>query len=388
MMRSLISGLWGMAFLFTCTLNANAGPVAAGYAIYGGGDVSVNDNVVGGLVGSNQNVTLGSFDTIAGAVGGGSLLNSLGSSTINGPVTFNGNVQTGGITYNGTINAGGNVSLGSFYTSKDIVAGGNVTLNGGFSSTTGNVLAGGNFQLTTFGVVNGNVTANGTITNNGTISGTQTAHAGVPVNPATFTVPTLPAPANFTPGTTNISGTVNLAPGSYGAVEATAFHTLTLSHGNYYLKSLQLDGSTNLQFDLSNGPINVYVQGDISGTAFTNLSVKAPGSSTFQPIFGNSDVPNTAVEALASEVFFETLGNVNNGNPFASGLFGTIYAPDGNITDTASVIGSLVAGGTISVGSGTVYYVGLAVPEPTGLALFGLGAAGLALRNWRRRRSA
>jgi hypothetical protein len=384
-MRVLPAILVGSAFFLLSLSEAAAGPFPTGYAIFGGGDVSVNDSVVGGLVGSNNNVTLGSFLTIDGAVGGGSFLNSLGSSTVNGPVTFNGNVQTGGITYNGAINAGGAVNLGAFYHSVGIVAKGDVTLNGGFSSTTGNVLAGGNFALTDSGVVNGNVTANGTITNNGTISGTRTPNAGVPVNPATFTPVTLPAAANFTPGTTNISGTVNLAPGKYGNVVASTFNTLTLTHGNYYLNSLQLEGSTTLQFDLSQGPINVFVTGDISGTAFTSLNVKAPGSSTFQPIFGTNNLPNPAVEALASEVFFETLGDVNDGNPFGSSLFGTVYAPNGNITVTAPVIGSLVAGGTVSVGSGTVYYVGLTVPEPGSMILFGIGAGGAAVRSWRRR---
>jgi filamentous hemagglutinin len=365
---------------------AQAGPFPTGFAVFGGGDVTINDNVRGGMVGGNQNVTVGSFLTIDGAAGGGSLLNSLGGTTINGPVTFNGNVQTGGNTYNGAINAGGSVTLGAFFKSQGITANGDVSLAGA-SSVTGNILTGGN--VTNSSAITGNVTANGTITNHGTISGTQTAHAGVPVNPATFAPVSLPAAANFTPGTTNVTGTANLAPGKYGAVEVTTFHTLTLSAGNYFLKSLQLDGSSNLQFDLSKGPINVFVQGDISGTAFTNLSVKAPGSSIFQPIFGSNNTPNPAVEALAADVFFETLGNVDNGNPFGSSLFGTIYAPNGNITDTASVIGSLVAGGTISVGSGTVFYVPLSsVPEPTSITLFGVAALGFAGHVWRRKRLA
>src|SRR5579859_467715 len=92
------------ALLLLTGSSAVAGPFPGGYAIYGVGDVNINDNVSGGLVGSDHNVTLGSFLTIDGAAGGGSFLNSLGSSTVNGPITFNANVQTGGITYNGAIN--------------------------------------------------------------------------------------------------------------------------------------------------------------------------------------------------------------------------------------------------------------------------------------------
>src|SRR5262245_39107713 len=108
--------------LLVCLLTGQQGSAEplAGYAVFGNGNVLINSNVSGCLVDRYRDVTLGSFVTIAGATGGGSFLNILGSSTVNGPVTFNGNLLTGGITYNGPINAGGNVSLGAFYQSQGI----------------------------------------------------------------------------------------------------------------------------------------------------------------------------------------------------------------------------------------------------------------------------
>src|SRR5262245_26640114 len=116
-MRLPRAALVAATIAFLSTTTADAGPFPTGFAVFGNGDININGNVSGGLVGSNHDVTLGSFDTIDGAAGGGSFLNSLGASTVNGPVTFNGNVTTGGVAYNGAVNATGDVNLGVGYRS-------------------------------------------------------------------------------------------------------------------------------------------------------------------------------------------------------------------------------------------------------------------------------
>jgi hypothetical protein len=175
-----------------------------------------------------------------------------------------------------------------------------------------------------------------------------------------------------------------LAPGSYGDLHLPVFSgTLTLTSGNYYFTSFALDGAfTTLNFDLSKGPINVFVTGDVTFGDF--LTITANGT----PVFNPDGSPNTAVESLASKVFFETLGNGVLANPFGGPFFGTLEAPNGNIdTSFGAVIGSLLAGGEVTTGAfAPVYYVGsdrllAAVPEPSTLVLGGIGAiAGLLYR--------
>src|SRR5262245_28924711 len=66
-------------------------------------------NVSGGLIGSNNDVFVGTFSHLAGATGGGSFINGpLGGVTITGPVTFNNNVTINfSSNVSGPINAGG-----------------------------------------------------------------------------------------------------------------------------------------------------------------------------------------------------------------------------------------------------------------------------------------
>jgi hypothetical protein len=389
--------------LFACPA-ATAGPLSD-YAVFGGTSVNVHDAVPVGLTGSNGTVTVGFVNTPFGGLAGGTL--NANGVTVNGPTTFSGDLNAVFATFNGPINTGGNVSFSSFTNTQNITAKGNVILGGGFSTTTGNVLAGGNFTLPTFGSVIGNVSANGSVTvqgvasvngnvtfgttlsNAGTITGT-TTQGTVAVNPTPFTPVTLTAD-KFTSGGQNISAgafsTTTLAPGSYGNVNINgAFSTLNLSAGDYFLNSLLLNGTT-LNLDLTKGSINVFVTGDINlqgGSVFVNGL----------PAFING-VPNPAVQALAAQVFFESLGNIVNGSPFGIGFFGTLFAPDGNIsTSFGPDIGSLIAGGDVSTGSfSPVFFVPSdrlnsqpqeTIPEPGTLTLWGV--AGLSLLGFRRLR--
>jgi hypothetical protein len=374
------------ALVLALTSSATAGPLD-GVAVFGGKSADIQNNVVGGLSASNGNVNVGAFVTADG-LAGNTLTGGSGFVVINGPVTFNGDISASPFSFagtiNGPINSGGNIGLSA--TTGDITATGNVSLQ--FATTNGNILAGGNVSVAAFSKVNGNVTANGSISTSsgGQITGTSTPFAGVPVNPAHYTPITLTAD-KFTAGGANVTTGVNLAPGSYGNLNIPSFGgTLTLSGGDYFFNSFHIEGAFDtLNFDLSKGPINVFVTGDISFSDFLTVTVNGV------PAFINNG-PNPANEALASQIFFETLGDVKDATPFGSNLFGTLYAPNGNITTAfGAVIGSLIAGGDVSNGFiSPVYYVGsdrllqAGVPEPSTLALGLVAALGLiGFRYWR-----
>jgi hypothetical protein len=366
--------LTAAALVLALTSPAPAGSLG-GVAVFGGNSADIENNVSGGLSVSNGNVNVGAFVTADG-LSGNTLTGGSGFVVINGPVTFNSDISGSPFgfsgTINGPINSGGNVGLNA--TTQNITAAGNVNLQ--FDTTNGNILAGGNVSVAAFSVVNGNVTANGSISTSsaGQISGTVTQFAGVPVNPVPYAPITLTAD-KFTAGGSSITTGVNLPPGSYGDLNIPGFGgTLTLSAGNYFFTSFHIDGAFDtLNFDLSKGPINVFVTGDISFGSF--LTVTVNGTAAFI-----NNGPNPANESLASQVFFETLGNVNDGNPFGSNFYGTLFAPNGDITTAfGAIIGSLIGGGNVTNGfESPVFYVGsdrlTAIPEPPSLVL-GLAAA-------------
>jgi hypothetical protein len=171
-------------------------------------------------------------------------------------------------------------------------------------------------------------------------------------------------------------------------------NTVSLSAGNYYFTSIQsllpFNFGNTLNLDLSGGPINIFVSGDVNLGLGTGGGVLVNG----QSVADFSGNPNKTVEPLASEVFLESLGNVTVSGQF----FGTIFTPEGNIDPNGvTVIGSLIAGKTASdpsnVNTVNVYSVPAhrfqelaAVPEPASFTLLDLGALGLLGYGWRRRK--
>ncbi len=370
------------------------------FALFGNNGVTLSfANVNSGLVGSNGGVTINPLSTVQGLRGGGSLT-VVGSTTVNGPVTFNGNVTLGNfITVTGPVNAGGNVTTEA--NTGAITAGGNVT--GTFNVVNGNVLANGNFTGGAFTQVLGDVGANGnvtiasgfsvytgSVTHGGTFAGDPTRIPGgvmqglVSVNPVAFVAVPLPPADSFSaggalvllPGFTSTS----LAPGSYGQLIITgAFNTLTLTAGDYFFTSIVGGGAVNFNLDLSGGPINLFVTGNVTLGTFTTFTING------QP-FASAD------PSLASQVFLETLGGYTQGQ--ASDFFGTIFAPNGNIVfgGFTRLTGSAISGNqVVSSGSVTVNHVasdrftGTVIPEPSTLVLAGLGVVGLGGWTWRRR---
>jgi cytoskeletal protein CcmA (bactofilin family) len=403
-MRHIVMAL---ALLGTWPLTAAADPITD-FGVFGNKGVSFPGavNVSGGLIGSNKDVLVGTFSHLNGATGGGSFLNGpLGGVTINGPVTFNNNVTIHfSSSVSGPINAGGTVFLGgNGSTYGPVTAKGSVT--GEFPVTiNGNVLTGGNFTIGPFGKVNGNVTANGTVTLNGSqVTGVVTANAMTTVTPLSFSPVAVPGADKFSAGGQDIVlstfQNIALAPGSYGKLSLGGTNNVQLRSGDYFFTSIEsrtpFNFGNSLSLDLSNGPINIFVTGNIDLGTGTGGNIFVNGL----PAFMGLGQPNPAVnQALAGDVFLETLGNFTGNGVF----FGTIFTPNGDINPTGlTVIGSLLAGGFVAdidprfadVQTLTVYSVPAnrfisqqepIVPEPSTFALGCLIALGLSCVHLRR----
>ncbi len=361
------------------------------YSLFGARGIFLRGATVnGGVVGSNNDVNVGGFSSFTALAGGGEL-NAQGPN-VAGDVTFNGNVSLGGATVGGSIDSGRDVSLTSFARVHNITAKGDVNFNG--SALDGNVVAGNNFSLGTFVTLNGNVAANNNVIINGStiqgnvtygntlyfdtfggsIKGTQTVGA-VTANPRPYSPVTLPPAAQFTAGGPNLTSGGSqlnpLAPGSYGDIHLASFQDLYLRPGNYYFSSLEILNSQNIHLIglTAQDHINVFVTGNITEGALSDTIINGKSFASADP-------------TLARGVLFETLGNFRQDSLGADNIFGTIFAPNGDITfgQFSHVDGSVLAGGRVFSGPGFVenFAPSTSVPEPPALVMtaIGLGAAG------------
>jgi autotransporter-associated beta strand protein len=265
---------------------------------------------------SGTSVTVQSFSTIKGNV------YSAGNIDIGAAFGWTPQNQSGSFFSRGSINV---ASSGSTVVNGNLVANSNITI------------------ASTFPTINGNLQYGGTGTG-GTVTGTRLQF------PDSVPSLTFPTPTTFTPGTTNIAATSNqvLAPGSYGAITFPNTTTLTLSSGDYYIRSLSSPstsfGLQRLNLNLTNGPIRVFASEDIS-IATWNLEVYVNG----QSIPYNSLVPIAEQSRLASMVLFQTNQNFSVSGAFNT-FFGNIHAPNGTVTATPYLRhGSIIAGGAVTV---------------------------------------
>ncbi len=272
----------------------------------------------GGSVASNGDINLGGSSQVGGVDGAGDLIG--GTSVVADHITVNGDVSLGGSTHVlYDVNAGGLISTGSsvvigFSGAGNAVAGGDVTLIGG-NKVYGNVDSGGNVALTVSTThVYGNVTAAGTITGPGVVDGTKTP-GGVPTPPLTYTPISLPAATPFSSGGSDITTNpgpagMTLSPGSYGDFNIVSAQTsFTFTAGDYYFDSFNYQSTyPALHFDVSGGPIRVFVTGDVTFRASATIDV---------------------IGGTAADVYLETHGNFRiNG---ATVWNGTVFAPNGEI---------------------------------------------------------
>jgi hypothetical protein len=385
--------------------NAAHGGFANDYAVFGGHSLTFEGfaKVSGGPAGSNGDVIhqggIGYFDSLRG----GGALNPApptawnARQNVGGDVVFNGGVRFNDLsTVNGSVHSGGAATVASV--GGNVVAGGPVSVQI-YNDVGGNIVSGGNVSLLTGVNVTGNVGANGdvavgqsahvagTVTLTGNL--TQGAFSSVggtvkgSVSPApqAFAPVALPPATVFTSGGANVTlntfDNVTLQPGKYGALTLGGATDLHLSGGNYYFDSISSTGTfLDLYLDLTHGPINVFVTGDVEFKRVT-------------PHVNGGDY-KVADSSLAGDVYLESHGNVTMSGEF----FGSIYSPDGDVTTgtIGAVTGSIIAGRDAVIGSatnvadGTTTYVAsaylaAAVPEPSGMMIGVIGLLGARRRN-------
>lgn len=272
----------------------------------------------------------------------------------------------------------------------DFFAQGDVMVTGGLHDFDGSLSANGSISFETdFGVdVTGDATYGNSISTNAS-----SIVAGA-ITQTLDTVPTigLPPVRTFSVGPENYSelpgeDVVVLAPGAYRNVSLTSqTDELHLSSGDYYMRRLDTWISTELHLDLTNGPINVYVENDVFLESGLTIFVNG------EEVSHTSVTPPVNV-GLASDVTFEVHGDFTIDDGFLSSFFGTVYTPFGDIlVDTQGFYGSMISGRGIR---GDFYIehmpsnrlAGPAVPEPATYAMAMLGLMGLGAISWRRKRA-
>ena len=276
--------------------------VLADYVVFGEIQAVVEKNsaMTKGLLGSNGDVSVGKHSTTQAIAGGGSLdLDK--KSLVQGEVLFNGAVVIG------------KESL----LEHDLDAGDGVTIE---KHTTIN----GEVTSAAAVGVGANVTVLGGIVEFG--------------SPSSFTTVTMPSPTVIVTDPdndveTDPDTTVTLAPGHYGDLDLGKNNELNLSAGEYHFDLIAVDKNLQLNLDLSNGEISVFVAGDVM--IEKNLDVELIGG-------------------VAEDVFFEIHGHFMLEKN--SDWMGTVFAPTGSVgfANNTILIGAAYSGTTIHVDKNSV----------------------------------
>jgi hypothetical protein len=104
---------------------------------------------------------------------------------------------------------------------------------------------------------------------------------------------------------------------------------------------------------------------------------------TFANVTVNGASFSSANSSLAADVLLETLGNYSQNTLGSVNFFGTIFAPDGNVTigQFSNLTGQIIAGGQVSIGVGfnQSFVASQTLPEPSSLLTLALGIGGAIL---------
>jgi hypothetical protein len=397
--------------------NRSAALIVAASAVVCFGRGARADSVANYGVFGNANVSFTSFTTIYGSGGSNADMDDAGPLTagslyavgsfngtsapqsISGASVFDEDFNGGGLSSYGSIDASGNVELQGNVT-YSVTAGQNLSTSD-FVNIGGSALAGGNANLSAVDTIDETLGADGNITSTGGITAHTIIYGGtlnlgggssyasatqgtVLVQPMRFSALPFYQTAFTSGGPTESLATfanATLAPGHYGALMFQGSNTLNLSSGNYYFGSIQSLGLfTTINYNLTDGPINIFVAGNVDLLAM-GFEINGQTLSSL----------GTADESLASEIYLESHGNVTFDNVVpanGSQFFGTIYAPDGTIATgvNETFYGGLI-GQFVDIDSATVYsepstYL-QSLPEPSAIAVLIAGPIALALRRRR-----
>lgn len=367
---------------------------ASGYAVFGGNAVNITDMVSisdnrysTGYVGSNGDLTnIGhSFGSMGWYIGGDyvqpedSFVAIQHDAVIDGTVSRIGN---GVFSWaGGNFSVGGSVVLDSFSVDGDLASGGDVAVSNAvmsgdirsaghtsihLTSVYGSIEAAGNVELVDYNDVMGHITYGGTLSVSLASDVIGGASMGSPVvTPIGYAPVHMPKPVEFNAGGLDIHlaplSDRTLAPGAYGSIHLDDSSDLFLSSGDYFFNNITATGEgASIHYDLEQGPIRVFVENDVL-ISDANIII-------------DSDIYGHSSDEDAVRLFWQVNGSFHGHVNFV----GTLYAPYGDITlygqGDGYVIGSLIAGDTVTVGNVHIDHVAY-IPEPTSLALLALGGA-------------
>lgn len=301
----------------------------------------------------------------------------------------------GGTTINaGLVGSAKKVTVGTNVKLNGIRAGGDILLQGETEVSSGSsIIGGGNLATGTNVKLGGvDVTLGGTYTPGG---GT-TAPASLATNVASpaLGLPTLPidpSPTTANGGSAfQVTSAANtLAPDEYGALTfATSGTTLNLSAGEYRFQSIANASSRTWNFDISGGPITVFVDQDAA----------IGGQSVFNLIGGTGNPVTDAGMLLFVLLGDFTVGtNANVAGAIYTALGVVNFGDDATIQGGTTYAGQILSAKKITLGTNVkvtfaphystqngVY--GTPVPLPTALPLFATGLAAIGFYRWRNRR--
>lgn len=357
----------GVAAVCASASFAMAQPISAyDAAVFAGGNITFHSTTIsGGAVVANGNVLHdgGSLDFDSMYVGGSYTQTGASSPHSTGDLVVGGDIIDIGFAsaeIGGNIDCGGNLTCipSSLRVYGDVTVAGNFKQTFSITQIDGNVRVGGDVELACD--VLGDLSYGGTL-NMGPFAsvGGSTTHGGLVV-PKAY-VPLMLGPGrNLTAGTTNIVvptfDDISLAPGVYGTLTMGNATSVTLTAGQYVFADIVSTFSLNrLNFDTTGGEISIFFAGDIE----LDLMQQVNGVDLYA-----IETPDSSV---IHKILLESAGSITLGSDF----YGTVLAPNGNITlDTfTDVTGRVLAGGDVSIYAGDV----TAVPEPATIGLLGLG---------------
>ncbi|GEM03347.1 hypothetical protein HMI01_03350 [Halolactibacillus miurensis] len=340
-------------------------------ALGGNVNLSASNNAVDGDIHASGDVQLSS-GTEASNIFSKGLVDLSGGNEVKGDIHSIGNVKLGYGTNTQHVFSGGsliwsgnNSILGEIHAQENVGESdsepSDITVNGHVFSGQNvytvaynryifrqDVHAGNDIRLGTDNKIEGNAYAGQQIIGDGIILGSRYVESEVeePI------FPTLPDYKGYTPMENkialsefeygskkeNINQTVTLEPGAYGEVKINGSGEVILKSGDYYFESLSSVPHTGVKFDITNGPINVYVAENVDIKTDLEFHVKK----------GNRDVMIDRnfishhldeVKSYAGDIYFETHGNFTL--PESSNFIGSIIVNnDFTVGNSSTLVGT------------------------------------------------
>lgn len=335
-----------------------------------------------------------------------------------GPVTLGNGVKIN----SGAVGTNGNISGGTTVNANDLDAGGTITTGNGTTISSGSsVVAGGKVKMGTSATVNSgnsvvsggdlslgngadlggpaggvNVTLGGTLSHGTGYTGPASLAEGVggPVPfsaGSSYQLPTLPAGSIAGPSTAAGGSVTNatlpagaLTPGDYGDVSLGNGKTLNLTAGTYHFTSIDMGTNDHISYDLTGGPINVFIDGKATlGNGMHWDLTGGDASDIYWELYGDLKIGETAI--IYGTIFASGVAVLGQDETFSNGgtYTGQYLATGGLKAGTKDTFNLLVNDRFISAEN----VIG-ATPIPTTLPLLGTGLGIIGLLGWRRKRKA